>query len=60
MNNYFKLGDLTDSDHLRGVRHEAANASQPVQILFIFQLQKIQTQLTYMQIHHSKCRGVYG
>ncbi len=40
MNNYFELGDLTDSGHLRGVDHKAANASQPMQILFIFQLQK--------------------
>lgn len=37
--NYPKFGDFTDSDHLWGVYHEAANASQPVQILFIFQLQ---------------------
>lgn len=41
MINYSKLGDLTDSGHLRGVHHKAADASQPMQILFIFQLQEI-------------------
>jgi len=41
MNNYSKLGDLTDSGHLGGVHHKAANTSQPLQILFIFQLQEI-------------------
>lgn len=41
MINYSKLVDLTDSGHLRGVRHKAADASQPMQILFIFQLQEI-------------------
>lgn len=41
MNNYSKFADLTDSVHLRGVHHKAANTSQPMQILFIFQLQEI-------------------
>lgn len=36
MINYSKLAHLTDSGHFGGVHHKAANASQPMQILFIF------------------------
>ena len=37
-NTYPVFGDLADVDHLRSVIQEAANASQPQQILFVSQL----------------------
>lgn len=36
---YPELGDVADMDHLRGVVQETAQASQPHQILFVFQLE---------------------
>lgn len=35
---YPLFGDLADVDHLRSVIQEAAEASQPHQVLFVFQL----------------------
>ena len=35
---YPQFGDVADMHHLWGVVQEAANASEPHQILFVFQL----------------------
>lgn len=51
---YLELANVADSDHLRCVIQEAANASQPQKVLLVSQLvMETQTQrLHYCRIIH--------
>lgn len=54
-NTYPLFGDVADFHHLRGVVQEAADASQPMQILFVFQLK---TQNGFNEHLRNECKSI--